>query len=299
MINLDDLDIVVCRPALEKDTEGVMELCTHIWDGGDYIPQVWEEWLADPDGLLGVAESIGRVVGVFKLTKFQEQEWYMEGLRVHPDFQGKGIAAQIHEYVLESWRRMGSGIIRLTTGSYNVKVHHLCEQTGFKRIAEFIPYRALCLPEETYNFTELKMEETPHAMEFVLSSQTHAISSGLINLGWVYADPQIKHIQEVVQYKHAWWWRGGLGFISFWEDDEDEDHQPGIELLACQMSDLPELLVDYRRLMDKIGYKTAGWTAPNQPEVLSSLEKADFQRSWDVSLYIYELRSSDGNTNTG
>jgi GNAT superfamily N-acetyltransferase len=289
----DDLDIVVCRPALAKDTEEVMELCSHIWDGGDYIPQVWDDWLADSEGLLGVAESRGRVVGVFKLTKFQEQEWYLEGLRVHPDFQGKGIAAHIHEYVVNSWRRMGSGIIRLTTGSYNIKVHHMCEQTGFKRIAEFIPYRATCLQEETLDFSELKMEEAPQALEFVLGSQTHALSSGLINLGWVYADPQPKHIRETVQYRHAWWWRHGLGFISIWEDDEDGDHQPGIELLACQMGDLPELLADYRRLMYKIGYKTAGWTAPSQLEVLSLLEQADFQRSWDVSLYIYELRSPD------
>ena len=74
-----------------------MELCSHIWEGGDYIPLVWDEWLADPDGLLGVAEMHGRVAGVFKLTKFQEGEWYMEGLRVHPDFQGKGVASHIHE----------------------------------------------------------------------------------------------------------------------------------------------------------------------------------------------------------
>jgi GNAT superfamily N-acetyltransferase len=174
MLNLDDLSLVVCRPALAKDTEEVMELSSHIWDGGDYIPQVWEEWLGDPDGLLGVAELSGRVVGVFKLTKFQDGEWYLEGLRVHPDFQGKGIAAHIHEYVLDSWRRMGSGIIRLTTGSYNIKVHHMCEQTGFKRIAEFIPYRASLLQEETSNFTELKMEGAPQAMEFVLGSQTQA-----------------------------------------------------------------------------------------------------------------------------
>jgi hypothetical protein len=30
-------EIVVCRPALLKDTEDVLELCSHIWDGGDYI----------------------------------------------------------------------------------------------------------------------------------------------------------------------------------------------------------------------------------------------------------------------
>jgi GNAT superfamily N-acetyltransferase len=291
MINLYDLAIVICRPALAKDTEEVMELCSHIWDGGDYTPQVWDEWLADPDGMLGVAELSGQVVGVFKLTKFQESEWYLEGLRVHPDFQGKGIASHIHEYVLETWRRMGSGIIRLTTGSYNLKVHRMCEQTGFKRIAEFIPFRAQCLMETTRSFTKLKLEEAPKAMEFVLGSQTNALSSGLINLGWVFADLQLKHIQEAIQEGHAWWWMDGLGFISIWEDREDDEHSPGIQLVACPVSELLDLLVDYRQLMGALGYKSAGWVAPNQPEVLSSLEKAGFQRSWDVSLYIFELRS--------
>jgi GNAT superfamily N-acetyltransferase len=292
MINLHDLDTLVCRPALAKDTDEVMELCSHIWDGGDYIPLVWEEWLADPDGLLGVAELGGRVAGVFKLTKFQEGEWYLEGLRVHPDFQEKGIASHIHKYVVDAWQQMGSGIIRLVTGSYNVKIHHLCEQTGFKRIAEFLPYRAPLLQKETYNFRELEVEDAPKAMEFVLASQAHALSSGLINLGWVYANPQIKHLQEVVGYKHAWWWQDHSGFISIWEDDEDGDHQPGIELIACQLSDLPALLLDYRRLMYKIGYKSAGWIAPNRPELVPVLETTGFERSWDKSLYIYELRSS-------
>jgi len=289
MTNFDDIDIVVCRPALQKDTDEVMELCSHIWEGGDYIPQVWEEWLADPDGLLGVAESSGRVVGVFKLTKFQDQEWYMEGLRVHPDFQGKGIASHIHEYVLETWRRMGSGIIRLTTGSYNIKVHRMCEQTDFKRIAEFIPFRAICNLEGIGNFTGVKIDEASRALEFVTGSPTHAFSSGLINLGWVYAELQLKHIQEAIREGHAWWWRGGSGFISIWEDEEEDDRAPGIKLVGCSLSDLPELLTDYRLLMGDIGYKSAGWVAPNQSEVLSGLEKAGFERSWDVSLFIYEL----------
>jgi N-acetylglutamate synthase-like GNAT family acetyltransferase len=252
---------------------------------------VWDEWLADTDGLLGVAEMGGRVVGIFKLTKFQEQEWYLEGLRVHPDVQGKGIAAHIHNYVLETWRRMGSGILRLTTGSYNVKVHQMSERSGFKRIAEFMPYRAPRLVEETDNFTLLEPEEADKALEFVLSNPTHALSWGLINLGWVYADPQRKHIEEAISNKHAWWWKGGKGFLSIWEDDEDDRHEPGIELIACPLDDLCEMLVDYRRLIGKIGYESAGWVAPRRQEVLTCLEGAGFQPSWDVSLYIYELRS--------
>ena len=87
----------------------------------------------------------------------------------------------------------------------------------------------------------------------MLGSPAHALSGGLINLGWVYADPQIKHLHELIGHQHAWWWRDGAGFLSIWEDDEDDDHEPGIELIACQLSDLAELLLDYRRLMHKIG----------------------------------------------
>ena len=291
MHNLNQADIVVCRPALRKDTDEVMELCSHIWDGGDYIPMVWEDWLADPDGMLGVAEMSGRVVGIFKLTKFKEQEWYMEGLRVHPDVQGRGIAAHIHEYVLETWRHRGSGVIRLTTGSYNIKVHQMCERTGFKRIAEFIPYRAPCLPEGENHFDLLKSDEAQRAMDFVLGNPMHDLSWGLINLGWVYADPQPKYIQEAIGEGHAWWWKGGEGFLSIWEDREDDGHAPGIQLVACPVDDLLDLLVDYCRLMGEMGYNSAGWVAPNQPEVLNCLEQVGFQRSWDVSLFVFELKS--------
>jgi GNAT superfamily N-acetyltransferase len=291
MLSLIDMDVIVCRPALQKDTDEVLELCSHIWDGEDYIPSVWEEWLADPDGLLGVAEMGGHVVGVFKLTKFSQQEWYMEGLRVHPDAQGKGIAAHIHDYVVETWLCMGSGTIRLVTGSYNSKIHHLCEKTGFKRIAEFIPYRAPSLNEITGRFTRLESMDAERALNFINSNPTHALSNSLINLGWVYANLQLKHIQEAIKDGHAWWWKDGAGFLSIWEDDESDQREPGIQLLACPTDDLLEMLMDYRNLMGGLGYSSAGWVAPNQLIVVSALEKAGFQRSWDRSLYIFELQA--------
>jgi hypothetical protein len=44
--------------------------------------------------------------------------------------------------------------------------------------------------------------------------------------------------------------------------------------------------------MSKQGYKTAGWVAPNHPEVIDGLVKSGFERNWDVSLYIFELQSA-------
>ncbi len=289
MVNLDD-DYVVCRPALQKDTDAVMELSSHIWEGHDYIPHVWEEWLADPDGLLGVAEVCGRIAGVFKLAKFQEEEWYLEGLRVHPDFRDRGVASHIHNYVVDTWRRMGSGIIRLVTASFNVKVHRMCENGGFRRINEFIPNGAKSLGDRTPDFTEVTIDEAEEALEYIIHSPSHALSSGLINLEWVFADPQLKHIRGVIGEGQAWWWKGRKGFISIWVDDEDGEYYPGIQLIGCSLDDLQELLIDYRRLMAVKGYKTAGWVVPNRPEAITSATNAGFERNWENSMYIYELR---------
>jgi GNAT superfamily N-acetyltransferase len=291
MVDRLDVDNVVCRPTLARDKEAVLELSSHIWEGNDYLPYVWDDWLADPNGMFGVAELHGRIAGVFKLTKFQDDEWYMEGLRVHPDFQGQGVASHIHHYVLDTWRRVGRGILRLTTASYNVKIHRMCEQSGFQRTAEFIAYRAPADVTGEAGFRVLTAEEAPLAMDSVLASPVHALSHGLINLGWVYADLQLKHISKTIEEQHAWWWRGGRGFISIWEDDEDDERYPGIQLVACPVDELSDLLGDYRHWMGQLGYNTAGWVAPNQPEVIEALGKNGFERSWDVSLYIYELRT--------
>ena len=48
---------VACRPARQSDTVDVMELTRTIWEGEDYVPQVWASWLADRRGRLAVDSS--------------------------------------------------------------------------------------------------------------------------------------------------------------------------------------------------------------------------------------------------
>jgi len=108
---------VVCRPARESDTKGVLELTRLIWDGGDYIPSIWKEWLQDKEGRLTVAEWEGRVIGLGKLTRLSPEDWWLEGLRTHPDFEGRGIATQVFYDLLAAWNNEERGKIRLATSS--------------------------------------------------------------------------------------------------------------------------------------------------------------------------------------
>jgi GNAT superfamily N-acetyltransferase len=137
----DELYTVVCRPALPKDTQQVLDLTRQIWEGEDYVPYVWEEWLSDYEGMLSVVEYGGRVIGLGKLSLLAPGQWWLEGLRIHPEFQGRGIGSHLHNYLIERWLKIGDGVIRLVTGSSRLAVHHMSERTGFKKIGELTPIR--------------------------------------------------------------------------------------------------------------------------------------------------------------
>jgi GNAT superfamily N-acetyltransferase len=142
---------VVCRPARQSDTADVLELTRTIWDGHDYVPEAWEGWLADPQGLLAVAEYQRRVLGLGKLTRLSSDDWWLEGLRVHPEYQGRWVGSQLNDYLLAHWLQTGNGALRLATNSERVQVHHMCQRNGFTKAAEFTWYVAPNLDDWSQN----------------------------------------------------------------------------------------------------------------------------------------------------
>jgi GNAT superfamily N-acetyltransferase len=294
MVDLSRLQTIVCRPALPRDSEDVIELTRTIWEGHDYIPQVWQSWLAETDGLLAAAELGGHVVGVGKLTRFGLQEWWLEGLRVHPEYQGQGIASHLHDYIVDYWERACGGVLRLATAAYNVKVHHMCERDGMKRIAEFSAFKAGAVAEPVDSFDPLRLEDVSRGEAFARQSPTLAWSAGLMDLGWRWAEVSEVHLAKVAQRGEAWWWRGGAGLLCYWVDENEGERIPAIQLAACKQEQMAELLRDYRRLMARLGLAWAGWIASLHPDLQSILLEAGFVRDWDESLYVYERRGSRG-----
>jgi len=285
---------VLCRPARQSDTEDVMELTSTIWEGDDYVPEVWAEWLVDPEGMLAVAEHEDRVIGLGKLTWLAPGEWWLEGLRTHPEFEGHGVASHLHEFLLNFWLQNGDGVLRLATASFRKSVQHLCERTGFEKTGEFTFFKAPALEAAQDGFQLILEDETHNALETCLSSSSLALGHGLMDLGWKWTKPAMTHIQASVDRQQAWWWRSPQGVLLLYEDtDHDGNRMANIQLLAGPLESLEEILVGYRHLAGSLGYKTAGWTAPPDPILVSLLEKTGFERSWDASVYIYTIPRPD------
>lgn len=289
LINPSSLHRAVCRPALPKDSADVLEFTKYIWDGEDYIPFVWHKWLADPEGLLAAAEYAGHAVGIGRLTLLSAGQWWMEGLRVDPTYEDRGIASHLNDYLMGHWLEFGDGMVRLATASYRVKVHHLCERSNFAKISELSIFAAPIPPGAAPDFQSLTLDDVPRAVELALRSQSMSLSAGMMDIGWKYLKPCEKQMTEMVKGQKAWWWRKGAGLLVYWEDENPEEKPvPVVSILACEIKDIPDLLMDYRRLATNLGYEETAWFAPLKPELVPLLEEAGFKRDWEDALYVYE-----------
>jgi GNAT superfamily N-acetyltransferase len=285
---------LVCRPALAQDKPGMQALTAEIWEGHDYLPRVWDEWLLDATGRLVVAEVKGRLVGLGKLTFLAPGQWWVEGLRVHPEFEGLGIASHLHEYLLKAWEKLGYGVLRLATSAKKLPIHHLCSRTGFEKVAEFTSFRADALPEPVDCFAPLASTKIDQVLEMAVSSPSMRYSGGYWDLGWEWAAPTPEFLADASAQGLAFGWRGERGFLVLRIDEDEDDPQspmPWLQIMACGLEDVAGLLKDYRRLTAQLGFRQAGWMAGMAPDLYAALNAAGFERTWESSLFIFEKKS--------
>ena len=280
--------VIVCRPALPCDTVDVLEFTKFIWDHGDYIQYVWEDWMADPQGILVAAEYGGHCVGIAKVSLSAPGQWWLQGLRVDPNYQDLKIGSHIHAYIDEWWLEHGDGVVRLMTSSLRVKVHHLCEKLGYTKILEVKELEVKSLDEACTSFQPVQKDEIPYALKIAQDSPVMAMNRDLLDLGWDAFRPTEDVLAAVQQQGMAFWWRNSAGLLLEWDGDSEEGKMLGLGLPACPLDLLPEMLLDIRRLAAQQGRVGVFWIAPLTAEVLSAAEEAGYLHHREHSGYLYE-----------
>lgn len=90
------------RRLTHEDYDDIVKLSKDIWDGADYLPQVFHDWVDAPGYFLGAVEgSTGEVVGTAKFTVLHDGSGWLEGLRVRSDQRGKGIATDLSDRIMQ------------------------------------------------------------------------------------------------------------------------------------------------------------------------------------------------------
>jgi GNAT superfamily N-acetyltransferase len=123
----------IFRDVRAEDKAEVLAFTAKTWEFGDYIGYVFDEWLADPTGRFLAIEQrgSGQVVGIDKLTMLTPAEGWFEGLRIHPDFRGQGLATNVQRYMIGEAARLGARTIRFLTLANNRPIHLAAFRDGF------------------------------------------------------------------------------------------------------------------------------------------------------------------------
>lgn len=279
-----DSHSILCRPALARDTVQALGMVKHIWQGDDYVPQVWDSWLHDESGLLAVAELAGQVVGLGHLADMALGEGWLEGLRVAPQFQGRHFGSHLHDFFVERWLSSNLSVVRLATNRRRVEVHRMCERTGFQRVGEVVFCKASALPGQ-HELRPFKGDPAEPA-DVLRDRGTCRLTQGLMDLGWEFVRMTPRRF-DLGNALRLWRWRQGAGWLVTNSNDPNSDQE--LTLAAAFAEDLSSLFLDVRRLAAAQGAVEVHWLAPDNEEILGALGEAGYDSSVDEdTLYVYE-----------
>ncbi|MEW6568591.1 MAG: GNAT family N-acetyltransferase [Chloroflexota bacterium] len=280
---------LLCRPVLPADKAQALAFLRWIWEGDDYLPQVWDSWVADPTALFVAAEQNGRVVGLGRLTDLGEGEAWLEGLRVDPEFLGRGIASHIHDFLLERWASTPSTIIRLATDSTREPVHRLCHRTGFERVANLIEVAAPAAPGP-HAFSELAPQDVVRLFEGWAATPLGRSLHGLVELHWQWARATPRRLSALAARGSAWSWDGGRGAVVGTRQAVEDGETLRLQAVAVDDQEVTPFLQDTRRLAAELSLKDVRWKAPAGEPWDPLLPQAGFETEWEMTLVVFEKR---------
>jgi hypothetical protein len=125
------------RPLRESDRDEVLTITAQTWQDGDYIPEVFDEWLADRQGIFAalVHTPSGRIAAIDKVSMLAPGQAWFEGLRVNPYFRGQGISGKLQTHMVGVVRGMGARVVRFLTLANNTPIHIAAYRDGFRIVA--------------------------------------------------------------------------------------------------------------------------------------------------------------------
>ena len=140
---------VIIRALSDQDKDGALWVEAGAMPDNRYLADVWELFTRKSDGaLLGAFVSRseaeadgGRLAGIGKITRLYGDHGWLETLRVHPDWQRKGIGAALWQGYFEEMAKMKLKSVGMYTEAENVASKALAEKNGLAVRAYFREYR--------------------------------------------------------------------------------------------------------------------------------------------------------------
>ena len=160
---------IILRKAQAADFEQVLMVERLSTPRLQYLPFVFDQFLADQRGEFTVAELDGVIVACAKFTVLPDNSAWLETIRVAPQHQGLGIGKRFYENYFAIAKRESIRTMRMYTGVGNAASKGLAERFQFE-LAQSFHGGSLSTPvaskAKSHNFQSVSDHE--HATQLIM-----------------------------------------------------------------------------------------------------------------------------------
>jgi N-acetylglutamate synthase-like GNAT family acetyltransferase len=278
-------DNLTIRPVRPSDRKRVVEMTRDIWDGHDYVPRVFDDWVSDAGAAFQAIELEGVVVGLQRLRPYSSGLIWYEGLRVASTHRRQGLARTMLQSAIAEAREQSFREMRLATG--NPAAATLFEELGFERIQDDRWWKG----GRIEGGESARMPEPPEAEKLWSGIAT---SPGIQLWGGVTADFNGAHdlgSAELSRLAGLGMLRVGPGGRAIAGLREPWGNNLAVAFVAGKGGALRELLLALRFEADADGLNDVTLTLPRDHPAIDDLRATgyDFANDDDHS-YIYSLK---------
>jgi GNAT superfamily N-acetyltransferase len=280
------------RPARPDDSPAMERICAQTWEWGDYVPEVWNDWLADEQGLPIVGELAGRVVAVSRIRFQAPDQIWLEGMRVDPEYRRRGIGRQFLEHSIAFAQERGARIVRLSTSYHNVPVHTLTAQVGMERVGAYQLRTAASLPGGP-DLTFLSAAHADQLRAFLHDSPMLATTHGLYSVDWAWEDLSPARVSQFLaagQFAARLVPDGRLAALALLHARPD-DGELWIGFVDGEAAALADLARAIRAHAATIGAEKVQVMVPDLGWLRADLSEAGYgPGEWEGELWVFERR---------
>ena len=192
-----------------EDKTDVLNISSKIWEGDDYIPQIFDEWVKDSYSIFAGLWVKKKLIAFGKLTFLSPTDIWLEGLRKDPQTKIKGVGKQLTAYYFDFLKGKNISSIRFSTYFGNITSIRFNEKTGFKKV--------LTLSLKVLNINSSKKKKLPKNIstsvdflklkEYLENSSYLKLSSNFISKGWVVHSCSEQILQQFVNENKVIVWQ--------------------------------------------------------------------------------------------
>jgi GNAT superfamily N-acetyltransferase len=228
------------RPGIAADLPLVKQICAGVYGGNDYIPDLWEEWIALPQNQPFIVEMDGQPAGLYvlRLGVARSNTGWLQGVRVATPFRKQGIARFILAQAIRQSRELGLNYLQFATAQTNLPMHRLAGLYNFYLVGNFLNFNFDRSKVSTHGSALasrlVTTSEFDEAYRLLLDSAEYRLGQGIYCNAWNWKPLDLDAFRQHLELREVYCLTGALKVLAIMHRAESDSYW--IAFLAGDMT---------------------------------------------------------------